>query len=183
MLTDPIFFDTDCISAFFWVDQENILQTLYHDRLVIPYETYSELSKVLRLKSRADAMLASKQIQLENILIGSPEFALFNELTNPQVGQKAIGSGEAACIALSYFYNGTLASNNMRDVAEFVKKFGLPHITTASILKEALNQRLITEQQGNSVWTNMLSKRRKLPYSTFSEYLHNSLHPNTIDSR
>nr|WP_319473614.1 hypothetical protein [uncultured Sphaerochaeta sp.] len=176
-MTDPIFFDTDCLSAFFWVRQEHLLQILYPGRLVIPGETYTELSKVSHLKAQADGMISRGCLQLENILVASREFTIFSQLTTPQKGHVAIGDGEAACIALVITHNGTLASNNMRDVAQYVRQYNLAHITTASILKDAHGQNVITEQQGNDLWKSMLGKRRKLPNTTFSEYLASHLKP------
>ena len=44
LLTEPLFFDTDCISAFLWVDNESILAKLFPGRIVIPKEVYDELS-------------------------------------------------------------------------------------------------------------------------------------------
>ena len=72
---------------------------------------------------------------------------------------------------LGHYPQWDLASNNMRDVAQYVRQYNLTHITTASILKDALGQNVITEQQGNALWKSMLAKRRKLPNTTFSEYL------------
>ena len=43
-MTEPLFFDTDCISAFLWVDHESILSKLFPGRIVIPKEVYDELS-------------------------------------------------------------------------------------------------------------------------------------------
>ena len=173
MLTNPIFFDTDCLSSFFWVKQETLLHMIYPGRLVVPYETYSELSKVSHLREQADAMVGKRQLHIESLLVDSEEFALFNRLTTPQKGQIVIGNGEAACIALTITNKGTFASNNMRDVACYVIKYGLAHITTASILREAFVRQVITEQQGNGMWKAMLAKRRKLPEATFSAYLAN----------
>lgn len=43
-LTEPFFFDTDCLSAFLWADNESILAKLYPGRIVIPRQVYNELS-------------------------------------------------------------------------------------------------------------------------------------------
>ena len=44
-------------------------------------------------------------------------------------------------------------------------------MTTGDILKEALSKELITEEDGNKLWNDMLKKRRKLGYNSFSDYL------------
>ena len=42
-MTEKLFFDTDCISSFLWVKEENILFKLYYGRIVLPKEVYVEL--------------------------------------------------------------------------------------------------------------------------------------------
>ncbi len=74
-MTNELFFDTDCLSAFLWINDTNILHELYG-------------------------------------------------------GKKSIGRGEAGGI-------------------------------------------LITEAEGNTIWSKMLAKKRKLPANTFSEYIIN----------
>lgn len=44
-------------------------------------------------------------------------------------------------------------------------------MTTGDILLDALNHNYITEEQGNTIWANMIAKNRKLPSSTFTEYI------------
>ena len=34
-MTDDLFFDTDCLSAFLWINDTNILQALYAGKIVI----------------------------------------------------------------------------------------------------------------------------------------------------
>ena len=88
-------------------------------------------------------------------------------------GKKSIGRGEAGGIALAITYNGFLASNNYKDIAPYIEEYGLQPIDTGQILVEALDKGLITEKDGNKIWSEMLAKKRKLPANTFSEYLLN----------
>ncbi len=91
--------------------------------------------------------------------------------TSPDEGYKIIGPGEAASIALASVHNGVVASNNLKDIALYVKELGLRHITIGDILIEALEKGLITEAEGNAIWASMLAKRRKLGAVSFTEYL------------
>ena len=68
---------------------------------------------------------------------------------------------------------GILASNNYRDIAPYIERYGLKHIDTGGILVEALEKGLITEEDGNIIWANMIARNRLLPAPTFSEYLSN----------
>ena len=173
-MTEPLFFDTDCLSAFLWVNNQSILVQLYPNRIVIPQEVYAELSNpcIPHLKSRVESLIRNQQIKIEGILVGSPEYDLYKEMVfGPYHGQKVIGKGEAAAIVLAKNRKGILASNNLKDIEVYIKKYKLINMTTGDILKEALSKELITEEDGNKLWNDMLKKRRKLGYNSFSDYL------------
>ena len=50
-------------------------------------------------------------------------------------------------------------------------EMGLQLKTTGEILKDALDAGLITEADGNKLWQDMLRKRRRLGFVSFTEYL------------
>jgi predicted nucleic acid-binding protein len=106
------------------------------------------------------------------IMTNTEEYNFYHELViSPQKGQKIIGRGEAAALALAKVRNGIIASNNLKDISRYVSLYNLDYVTTCDILVEALNKELIDESLGNKIWNNMLQKRRLLPASTFSDYL------------
>jgi len=173
-MTDKYFFDTDCLSAFLWVRNENLLIKLYGGKIILPEQVYSELShpRIPQLKERTDVLKNSGDISVENIEFNTEEYRIYYKLTqNPDKGFKVIGKGEAAAIALAKTKGGILASNNMRDIKQYVEEYGLEYITTADILLEALNKQYITEDEGNIIWKNMIAKNRKLPNNTFTDFL------------
>ena len=174
-MTDNLFFDTDCLSAFLWVNETNILHELYGGKIVLPEPVYQELSNpcIPHIKQRADILISSKDISVKAIEAGTEEYRLYSRLVRGEKGKKSIGRGEAGGIALAKTYNGVLASNNYRDIAPYVEEYGLQHIDTGQILVEALDKGLINEEEGNKIWREMLEKKRKLPANTFSEYLLN----------
>ncbi len=43
-MTKKLFFDTDCLTSFLWVNQEDLLLRLYPGRIIIPNEVAAELS-------------------------------------------------------------------------------------------------------------------------------------------
>jgi hypothetical protein len=92
-------------------------------------------------------------------------------ISKPEKGMRIIGQGEAAGIAMVKQRGGILASNNMRDVSAYVKKFGIHHVTTGDILIDAMDSGIITERDGNNLWAMMIRKRRQLPTTTFSAYI------------
>lgn len=172
-MTDKLFFDTDCLSAFLWVNDTNILHELYGGRIVLPEPVYREISNpcIPHIKQRADIMIRNNDVSIKTIDIGTEEYDLYTELICVKKGQKSIGLGEAGGIALAKTYNGILASNNYNDIAKYIKRYNLKHTDTGIILVEALVKGLITECEGNNIWNKMLERKRKLPTNTFSEYL------------
>lgn len=140
---------------------------------IVPEPVYSELSNpsIPHIKKRTDTLIDNKDISVKTINIDTEEYRLYKELVHGENGQKSIGRGEASGIALAKVYHGILASNNYKDVAPYIEKYKLRHIDTGQILVEALGKKLITEEEGNSIWNKMLAKRRKLPGNTFTEYL------------
>ena len=175
-LTDPLFFDTDCLSAFLWVGHESLLEKLYPGRVVIPKSVYDELSVpgIAHLKRRVDTMLQAGTASVMQIDYGTPEYLLYRKLTSdPEPGHHIIGRGEAAAIAWAKSQDGILASNNLKDISVYVTEWNLQHVTTGDVLFAAYQKGFIDEAQGNVLWANMLAKRRRLGYGSFSDYLRN----------
>ena len=171
-MTEKYFFDTDCLSAFLWVRGESILAKLYGGKIILPAQVYNELQRVPHLLARVDVLINHGNLNVESIETGSAEYFDYLKMTTlPENGMRIIGRGEAAGIAMAKHRDGTLASNNLRDVRLYVDKFKISHVTTGDILIEAMNAGIITETDGNKIWTEMIRKRRMLPTSTFSEYL------------
>lgn len=162
-----VYFDTDCISSFLWTNSQSIVVQLYSGRSYIPEEVYLELSNpcVPHLKERIDSLIGAGMFGIERILVGTPEQEELYRL------RQEIDDGEAAVIVLAKRDKGIVASNNLRDVLKYVKGFGLKHITTCKILAEALKNRIIDEDEGNRLFAEMIRRKRKLPFTTFSEYL------------
>lgn len=173
-MTESLFFDTDCISAFLWVNKTSILQQLYPGKIIIPKQVYTELSRpnMPHLKQRLDVLINTGDAKIMDILTESNDYNLYLQMTNnPQNGYKIIGQGEAASLILAKTNNGIIASNNLRDIEQYIKDWNLKSTTTADILVESYKNGLITENNGNIIWANMLSKKRKIGANSFTEYL------------
>lgn len=141
-MTKPLIFDTDCLSAFLWVNQQSLLVQLYPGQIVIPSEVLAELSfpGIAHLKARINLMIKNKDVKLASIQTGTEEYQLYRKMTaKPEPGHVIIGKGEAAAIALAKVQDGIVASNNLRDVTVYVSEMGLQLKTTGEILKDALD--------------------------------------------
>lgn len=175
-MTEPLFIDNDCLSAFLWVDEEAILPELFPGRIILPEPVYNELGhpRVRHLKAKVDRLIDNGDLVVRSVNTNpqSTENILYYALISGVTPvHKAIGQGEAAAIAMAKEQNGILASNNLRDVGDYVRVMNLKHVTTGDILVTALEQGLISEEQGNEIWAEMIARRRRLGASTFSEYL------------
>ena len=171
-MTDICFFDTDCISSFLWIKRIDVVFNVIKGRILLPQPVYEELKKVPFLRDEFRTLIEQDKTRIIDIEYGSNEYEDYLRLTrNPDPGMKIIGKGEAAAIALAKNRNGVIASNNLKDILFYVKKYHLQFITTADIMAEALQNNFITEEEGNIMWSKMIKKKRRLPYESFSEYL------------
>lgn len=144
-LTEKYFFDTDCLSAFLWVREESILAQLYAGRIVLPTQVYNELQRVPHFLARINMLKSNGALSVESMEADSVEYKDYLQMTtSPESGMRIIGRGEAAGIAMAKQRNGTLASNNLRDVLSYVEKYDISHITTGDILIEAMDAGIIT---------------------------------------
>lgn len=173
-MTKQLFFDTDCISSFLWVNQENILLQLYPGKIVLPQEVFNELSNpsIPHIKRKIISLCSNGDITTQKIFANTEEYRLYYQLAiSPLKGETVIGKGEATAISLAKVYGGIVASNNLKDISRYIQKYKLNHVTTGDILIVALTKGIINENTGNQIWSKMLSKRRLLPTASFSEYL------------
>jgi predicted nucleic acid-binding protein len=172
-MTKAIYFDTDCLSSFLWVKEHRILLALYLGRIHIPQAVYVELSSpgIEHLKAILDSLIMDGLIIKDILSSDSDEEKLYYQLIhNPEHGRKIIGRGEASAIALSKELKGILASNNLRDVQIYIELYGLESLTTPTIMMKAVEEALISEDDANKIWTQMIRKKRKLPFDTFTEF-------------
>ena len=125
-MTEKYFFDTDCISAFLWVREESILVKLYAGRIILPAQVYHELRKVPHLLARVDTLKNNGDLFVESMEAGSEEYNDYLQMTTlPEAGMRIIGRGEAAGIAMAKQRDGTLASNNLRDMRSHILRPGI----------------------------------------------------------
>lgn len=91
-MTKDLFFDTDCLSAFLWVGETNILHKLYGGKIIVPEPVYSELSNpsIPHIKKRTDAMIDNKDISVKTINTDTEEYELYTELVREEKGKKVL---------------------------------------------------------------------------------------------
>ena len=163
----PIILDADFVSSFAWVNRLDILENLYSKRMVILEEVLEELKRMPHLVSRVEASMRNGHIRNEVMFANSPEALELAKLL--ETGR--YGSGEASCMAYVAHREGIMASNNLADVKAFCIKNKKQLLTTADIMCQANTAGYISVEEADRIWTGMLAKKRKLPASSFSQYL------------
>lgn len=163
----PLILDADFISSFAWVNRLDILESLYSKRMVILDEVLVELNRVPHLAARVEISVRNEHIKCVSMFADSPEALQLGKLL--ETGK--YGSGEAACMAYLTQHDGILGSNNLSDVKAFCIQNNKCLLTTADVMHQAYKAGLIGLDEANTIWGDMISKKRKLPTSSFSEYL------------
>ncbi|MFT9487179.1 MAG: hypothetical protein ACH0QD_07390 [Tepidibacillus sp.] len=77
-MTSKLFFDTDYISSFLWVKEENILFQLYPGRIVLPKEVFIELSNpsIPHIKRKVNELCINGDVTTKEILTNTEEYRL-----------------------------------------------------------------------------------------------------------
>jgi predicted nucleic acid-binding protein len=163
----PVILDSDFLSSFAWVRRLDILESLYSKRMIVLEEVLEELRRVPHLASKVGLSIKNGHIRSEAMLADSPEalqLARYLELGR-------YGIGEASCMAYLTQHDGILGSNNLSDVKAFCNTNKKRLLTTANVLVQAHETGLIDLDEADEIWAGMLSKKQRLPASSFTEYL------------
>ncbi|MEZ0535968.1 hypothetical protein ACAG39_01825 [Caldicellulosiruptoraceae bacterium PP1] len=172
----PIVFDNDCLCSFSWINRLDILDNLFSNNIVIPMIVYNEIRRMLNYKAykfvfqNIEQKVNTQQYQIKEIPLFSPIAEEYEKLTDISK-QNSIGKGEASAIVLAKYLNGTLASNNLRDVLPNIKPDHPPLITTEIILYMSYQQNYINAVQGQNILSKMKATKRKLSTFDFQEVI------------
>ena len=168
-----VFYDSDCLSCFLAVRECGILQKLF-SKIIVPLVVAHEIlnpGTPQHIKDNFNDLIKIGFVEVRGMDVNSPEHDLFNDIKR---NYKFMGDGEAAVIALTQENNGVIASNNLRDVKDYVEDYDLNLITTAFILAMAYEKQIKTKRELDQIWTNMMNngRKRSLPrnVNSFTEY-------------
>ena len=174
-MTEKIVLDSDFISSFLAIESLGVPVLILGNHLIIPDVVYDELiaSKNEGWKAEIDKMISSKLVEKRNLDTGSMEvMKVFYTLTkHPESGYKLIDKGEAAAIALAVCEQGVLASNNLKDVEQYLERYDLPIITTGTLLYDLFENGSYNKENIEDIWQKMIDRGCKLGARSFSEYL------------
>jgi len=163
----PVILDSDFLSSFAWVNRLDILESLYSRRMIVLEEVLEELRRVPHLALKVELSIKNGHIRSEAILADSPEALQLAKFLD----SGRYGSGEASCMAYLIQHDGILGSNNLSDIKAFCIQNKKQLLTTADVLHQACKIGLIDLDEADKTWADMLCKKRKLPATSFTEYL------------
>ncbi len=172
-LIKPVFYDTDCLECFLFVDAGHILEELF-SKIIIPEQVYDEImvENTPQIVKTNFKKLKKGFVNIKEIQFASPEYTTYKSIEKgfwSETG-KVCGSGESAAMALAHLNNGIVASNNLSDVEEYIESLEIELITSSMILSRAFEKDIISEDCANKLWKGMLEVGMNLPKDSFNAY-------------
>ena len=172
-LDKPVFYDTDCLESFLFVDAGYILERLF-SKIIIPEQVYEEIlvEKTSLIVKTNFEKLKVGFVEIREIQFASQEYTTYKSIERgfwSQTG-KVCGAGESAAMALAHLNNGIVASNNLSDVEEYIGSLEIELITSSMILSKAVEKDIISEDGANALWKEMVNEGIDLPKDTFTQY-------------
>lgn len=172
-LNKPVFYDTDCLECFLFVDAGHILEELF-SKIIIPEQVYSEImaENTPAIVKKNFKNLKNRFVEIKEISFLSQEYTTYNLIKKGLWSKtgKICGSGESAAITLAHLNNGLVASNNLSDVEEYIESLDIELITSSMILSKAVERDIISKERADDLWKGMINKGIKLPKESFSDY-------------
>ena len=144
-MNKPVFYDTDCLESFLFVEAGYILESLF-SKIIIPEQVYNELmdkSTPSVVKTNFEN-LKEGFVEIKEIIFSSQEYTTYKLIEKgfwSETG-KVCGSGESAALALAHLNNGIVASNNLSDVEEYIESLDIELITSSMILTKAVEKNI-----------------------------------------
>lgn len=84
-----------------------------------------------------------------------------------------MGKGEAAALSMATHSKceASVASNNLSDIAEYVKANNIDLWTTARIIYTCEIEKIMKKDKAEKLWKKMVEDKEKLPSSSYEKYL------------
>lgn len=174
--------DTDFLSSFLWRNQFGIVTKLFAKLgmdIVVPQVVMEELGYSIRTKDRLQTPLIRLNDKKEKVHgVGNVyirDIDPFSEMgTKYEELKKNMGQGESAAISMALYADektACLASNNLKDVSQYVEDYEIVLWTTADVLVKAEELGIITHESAVKLWDKMYEDDLWLPEKTYEEYI------------
>lgn len=174
--------DTDFLSSFLWRNQFGIVTKLFAKLgmdIVVPQVVMEELGYSIRTKDRLQTPLIRLNDKKEKVHgagnVYIRDIDPFSEMgTKYEELKKNMGQGESAAISMALYADektACLASNNLKDVSQYVEDYEIVLWTTADVLVKAEELGIITHESAVKLWDKMYEDDLWLPEKTYEEYI------------
>lgn len=172
-MNKPVFYDTDCLECFLFVDAGYILEELF-SKIIIPEQVHKEITddntdSVVKVNFEK---LKEGFLEIREIPFASNEYITYKSIERgfwSQTG-KVCGNGESAAMALAHLNKGIVASNNLSDVEEYIESLDIELLTSSMILSKAVEKSIVSKDTANVLWKGMVDEGIYLPRDSFSDY-------------
>lgn len=190
MDSSKIICDNDFICSFLWAHREDLLITLFKDRLYVPDAVIEEIESLNTggvgqfVYNGFYNLLNTNKIKALSINFGSEEEILMNKIKQEfyNTFNKVIGEGELQMLALAISQKATCiintGSNNLKDIFSFIEKGDINNITTMDVFCFAYDKKIETFETLEKIKNDMIKRRRWLPSISVQEY-YNSIYKKT----
>lgn len=176
--------DADFLSSFLWRNQFGVVTRLFAELemdIVVPLAVIEELgysvrtrerlqSPLIRLNNKKDKIPNNGSVYIRDIDPFSDMGLKYKKL------KESMGQGESAAISMVLYAEdkiACLASNNLKDIGQYIKDYGITLWTTADVLVKAEELGIITHELAVNLWDKMYEDNLRLPERTYEAYIKN----------
>ena len=163
-----ILIDADVISHFITGGLITLLPKIFPFPIKILDKVYAEIIRMPGRKADIENLLNLKLMEK----IPFPEEN--SEVKKEYLHIKKLmfkGDGEAACLAVVRYSKDILASSNLKDIASYCKMHQISYLTTMDFLCKAVNDKLISETDGDDFIKKVIASGSRLPVKKWGDYV------------
>ncbi|MCX6170010.1 MAG: hypothetical protein NTX65_11750 [Ignavibacteriales bacterium] len=165
LIGPKILIDADVIIHFVDGNRLNTIPAIFPNRIVFIDKVLEELYLFPQYKVQVFNFISVnnfERIDLDSNLDFILEYAKL---------QKFVGKGEAACMAVAKIDKKYIASSNLKDIKDYCDKNGIKIITTMDFLWEAMNCKVLTEEECDEFIKDVKKAGNRLPVDSIAEYV------------
>lgn len=159
-----ILLDSDVVRHFLSGKQLDKLSKIFPNRFVMLDRVQRELYKSTKLIGPIGEFITKSKIEIvpfpEDMQI-IMEYAYL---------RRQFGEGESACMAVARYKKQYIASSNLNDIKAFCKTHGIVYYTTMDILQEAIEKKVMTENECDIFINDVKAMGSRLPCNSMAEY-------------
>ncbi|NOZ59402.1 MAG: DUF3368 domain-containing protein [Euryarchaeota archaeon] len=158
-MEEEVVIDTTVLSNFSLVGRLDILEELFLKRLLTTEEVLGEIKVGIERKILPEIDIECiKTVKIES------ELPIYIKL------REKFGKGEASCLAIALNRGLKLLTDDI-DARRFAQRHGIPVSGTVGVLAAAVEEGIITLEEGNKLLSEMIEKGYYSPVESLDEVL------------